>query len=158
MLDLIRAFRSVRDKVEARLIILGEGSQRRELLKAADALGLRDDVDLVGFKTNPYGYMNHANVFALASWYEGLPNVLIQALAFGTPVVATDCPSGPREILEQGRLGRLVRVGDVTGLSDALSDSLSLSKSPEARESMLKRFGAREATLRYLGVVGAAII
>ena len=96
--------------------------------------------------------MNHANVFALASWYEGLPNVLIQALAFGTPVVATDCPSGPREILEHGRLGRLVRVGDVTGLSDALTDSLSLSKSPEARESMLKRFGAREATLRYLGV------
>jgi glycosyltransferase involved in cell wall biosynthesis len=158
MLDLIRAFRSVRDKVEARLIILGDGSQRRELLKAADALGLRDDVDLVGFKTNPYGYMNHANVFALASWYEGLPNVLIQALAFGTPVVATDCPSGPREILEDGRLGRLVRVGDVIGLSDALTDSLSLSKSPEARQSMLKRFGAREATLRYLGVGGAAIV
>jgi glycosyltransferase involved in cell wall biosynthesis len=101
--------------------------------------------------------MNHANVFALASWYEGLPNVLIQALAFGTPVVTTDCPSGPREILENGRLGRLVRVGDLTGLSDALSDSLILSKSSEARESMLKRFGAREATLRYLGVGGEVI-
>ena len=152
MFDLIRAFKSVRDKRAAKLIILGEGSQRGELIRAAESLGVGDDVDLVGFKSNPYGYMNHANIFALASWYEGLPNVLIQALAFGTPVVATDCPSGPREILEDGRLGRLVRVGDLTGLSDALSDSLILSKSPEARESMLKRFGAREATLRYLGV------
>lgn len=157
MLELIRAFYIVRQEIDARLIILGEGSQQGELEAVIDSLGLKQVVDLHGFKTNPFGYMNQANLFVLASHYEGLPNVLIQAMAFGTPVVATDCPSGPLEILDHGRLGKLVKVGDINALAEAIKSSLFLPKSDDARDSVLERFGAREATRRYLECAGVTL-
>jgi glycosyltransferase involved in cell wall biosynthesis len=153
MLDLIRAFKILRDKRRARLVILGQGSQRNRLEREIESLGLTSDVALVGFKANPFAYMSRAALFVLASHYEGLPNVLIQALAFGTPVVATDCRSGPREILEGGRLGKLVSVGDIVKLAEAIDHSLGLPKQSLAQELVWQRYSAEEATRLYLGMV-----
>ena len=109
---LLRAFARVRKERVCRLVILGEGEERATLEALAEKLGVRRDVDLPGFVENPYKYMARASVFVLSSRYEGLPNVLIEALACGVPVVATDCPSGPTEILLDGSVGALVSVGD----------------------------------------------
>lgn len=154
MLDLVRAFRLVRDKRKARLIILGEGFARAQIEQEVLQLGLQEDVALPGFYANPFSFMNHAAVFALASHYEGLPNVLIQAMAFGTPVVATDCPSGPSEILECGRLGKLVPVGDCEQLAAAIEGSLDLPKQDVAREVVWQKYGVELATTRYLALAG----
>jgi glycosyltransferase involved in cell wall biosynthesis len=109
---LLRAFARVRKEVVCRLVILGEGDERARLQALAEELGVRRDVDLPGFVENPYAYMARAAIFVLSSRYEGLPNVLIEALACGVPVVSTDCPSGPREILLDGDAGVLIPVGD----------------------------------------------
>ena len=100
---LIRVFRKVRDQMETRLLILGEGEEREKLNDLIRLLGLEKDVDMHGFVANPYSYLSNASVFALSSNYEGLPTVLIEALACGCPVVSVDCPSGPSEILDKGK-------------------------------------------------------
>jgi glycosyltransferase involved in cell wall biosynthesis len=109
---LLRAFAQVRKELFCRLVILGEGDERQRLEMLAEQLGVKEDVTFLGFVENPYKYMARASVFALSSRYEGLPNVLIEALACGVPVVSTDCLSGPREILLDGQAGLLVPVGD----------------------------------------------
>lgn len=122
---LIRAFSLVEPKHKARLLILGEGSLRSELQALVDALGLSEEVQLAGFVDNPHAYMSRAAVFVMSSRWEGLPTVLIEALACGTAVVSTDCPSGPSEILEGGKWGRLVPCGDPDALAAALGEVLS---------------------------------
>jgi glycosyltransferase involved in cell wall biosynthesis len=117
---LIRAFAEVRRRRVGRLIILGEGEDRPGLEALVRELGLADDVALPGFRDNAMAYMAGSAVFALSSVWEGLPTVLIEALAAGTRVVSTDCPSGPREILQEGRLGTLVPVGDAAALTGAM--------------------------------------
>lgn len=122
---LIRAFARAEQTGSMRLLILGEGEERRALEGLVRELGLEDKVSLPGFVENPFNYMKRAALFVLSSAWEGLPNVLIQALACGTPVVATDCPSGPAEVLENGRLGVLVKVGDVDAMSVAILNALN---------------------------------
>ena len=122
---LIRAFALVRTERSARLMILGEGEERPKLEALVRELGLEDDVSMPGFVDNPYAYMARAAVFVLSSLWEGLSNVLIEAMAVGTPVVSTDCPSGPAEILEGGKWGKLVPVGDVEGLAGAITEQIS---------------------------------
>jgi glycosyltransferase involved in cell wall biosynthesis len=122
---LIRAFAEVRRQRPARLIILGEGEDRAELEALVEELRLGRDVALAGFKDNAIAYMAGSAVFVLSSAWEGLPTVLIEALAAGTRVVSTDCPSGPREILQEGRLGALVPVGDAPALARAVIDALN---------------------------------
>lgn len=118
---LIRAFQVVIERIpSARLLILGEGGERKKLERLCADLGLMGKVDLPGFITNPFPYMKQADVFVLSSRFEGLPGVLIQAMALGTPVVATDCPGGVREILEDGKWGALVPVGDVKKMAKAV--------------------------------------
>jgi glycosyltransferase involved in cell wall biosynthesis len=154
MVELIRAFKLLRSNARARLLILGDGPERERLEGEVRELQLQDDVELLGFKPNPFPFMNRASVFVLASHYEGLPNVLIQAMAFGTPIVATDCPSGPAEILEQGAFGRLVPVGALSELADAIQRSLHLPKQRIAQAHAWSRYGADAAVGSYLAVAG----
>jgi glycosyltransferase involved in cell wall biosynthesis len=147
---LVRAFARVRAQVPARLVILGEGEDRQSLERLAQELGVAADVDLFGFAENPFACMARAAVFALPSRWEGLPTVLIEALAMGTPVVATDCPGGSREILADGEFGHLVAVEDVDGLARAIRDALS---NPAPAGKLRRRamdFSADRATARYL--------
>jgi len=110
---LMRAFARVREHSPARLVILGDGPDREDLHQLARELGIEQDVSMPGFVDNPFSYLRVASVFVLSSRWEGLPTVLIEALYCGTPVVATDCPSGPREILSDGQYGVLVPIDDV---------------------------------------------
>jgi glycosyltransferase involved in cell wall biosynthesis len=121
---LIRAFADVRRRRAGRLMILGEGEDRPALEALAAELGMAQDVALPGFRHDAMAYMAGSALFVLSSLWEGLPTVLIEALAAGTKVVSTDCPSGPREILQEGRLGTLVPVGDAAALAEAMVDTL----------------------------------
>jgi len=117
---LIQAFARVWQARPVRLLILGEGEERPALEALVRKLGLEPDVSLRGFVKNPYPYMAQASLFVLSSRWEGLGNVLIEALYCGAPLISTDCPSGPREILRDGQYGQLVPVGDVTALTQAM--------------------------------------
>jgi len=121
---LLRAF-SYLEGSNARLVLLGEGNETESLRTLATQLGIEDQVDFLGFVDNPFKYMASADVFVLSSWYEGFGNVLIEAMATGCPVVSTDCPSGPNEILKDGAYGPLVPVKDATALSHAIEDVLA---------------------------------
>jgi glycosyltransferase involved in cell wall biosynthesis len=149
---LIRAFAEVRRQLPARLIILGEGDGRGSLETLIGELGLTDDVALPGFRENAMAYMARSALFVLSSAWEGLPTVLIEALAAGARVVSTDCPSGPREILQDGRLGSLVPVGDPPALAAAI---LATLKSPPGRvpEEALEPFTLDAAVDNYLRLI-----
>lgn len=121
---LIRAFHIVRSDRPVRLIILGEGRERTRLNSIIRSLGIEDDVALPGFKENPFSYLARAEVFVLSSLAEGLPGVLIQAMALGIPVISTECPGGVSEILLGGNIGKLVPVGDHVRLADAIQEAL----------------------------------
>ena len=149
---LILAFAKLRKTVPARLMILGEGELRRRLEALAESLGLSQDVALPGFVDNPFQYMRRSALFALSSNHEGLVTVLIQAMACGTPVVSTDCPSGPAEILESGKWGRLVNVGDVDALAEAMRATLAETRHPDVARRA-QDFGVEPAVDRYLQVL-----
>ena len=117
---LIQAFAQVRRKICAALLILGRGEQMAELKALTQRLGVEDYVTFAGFVSNPWAYMARANVFVLSSRWEGLPNVLLEAMACRTPVIATDCNYGPAEIITDGKDGLLVQVDDVDRLAEAL--------------------------------------
>jgi len=121
---LVRGFAELRGRRPARLIILGEGEDRPALESLIAELGLSENVALPGFRDNAPAYMARSALFVLSSAWEGLPTVLIEALGVGTRVVSTDCPSGPREILQEGRLGALVPVGDAAALAKAMERAL----------------------------------
>ena len=129
--SLIRAFAKLNTQRAYSLVILGEGDQRTSLQNLIGELGLSDDVFLPGFCVNPFVWMRQSTVFVLSSAWEGLPGTLIQAMACGTPVVSTDCPSGPAEILENGKWGRLVPVGDVGAMANAIAQTLDETEHPD---------------------------
>lgn len=133
---LLAAFARVVEDRQARLLIIGEGRERDRLTALARKLRIDEFVDMPGFQSNPYAYMARAQVFVLSSCTEGMPNVLVEAMACGTPVVSTDCPHGPREVLEDGKWGKLVPVGDPEALSAAILRTLD--EVPD-RESLVAR-------------------
>lgn len=133
---LIKAFALVRQNRPARLFILGEGAERPKLEALVKQLKLKNDVSLPGFEPNPFRFMKRAAAFVLSSRYEGAPLVLAEALACGCPIVSTDCPSGPSEILEGGKWGKLVPVGDVEALAEAILETL---ENPPDREKLRER-------------------
>jgi glycosyltransferase involved in cell wall biosynthesis len=155
--SLVRAFARVRAVRDARLMILGEGKdapetarRRAELMALATELGIASDVDLPGFAQNPLAYMARAAVFALSSTWEGFGNVLVEALACGCPVVSTDCPSGPAEILDRGRYGRLVPVGDAAAMAEAILATLDAPPDPNVLRARGALFSADRAVESYL--------
>jgi glycosyltransferase involved in cell wall biosynthesis len=122
---LIKAFSRIRETQPARLLILGEGRDRSSLESMISELGLNQDVSLPGFVSNPYAYLSRAALFVFSSGWEGLPTVLIEALCCGTKAVSTDCPSGPKEILKDGKYGQLTPVGDAEAFASAIISSLN---------------------------------
>lgn len=151
---LIKAFARVRTHRDCRLIILGDGRQRRKLVALAQRLGVADDVDFPGFVDNPYAYMSRSALFVLSSEWEGLPTVLIEALAVGIPVVSTDCPSGPSEILQGGRFGKLVPTGDEVALSDAIITTLSQQQDPQQLRDAVKPYTMEASCKAYIQKLG----
>lgn len=152
---LLKAFAEVVEKRPARLVIFGEGPDLSALKALARRLQIIESVDFPGFQDNPLTYMAKAQLFVLSSLFEGLPSVLVEAMACGTPVVSTDCPSGPREILENGRWGRLVPVGDSSALAEAIIETLD---HPPDQEPLIARawtFSAESSIDRYMALLDA---
>jgi glycosyltransferase involved in cell wall biosynthesis len=135
-----------RQNIEHNLLLVGDGPLKDQLAADAKLLGIQDVVHFAGYLENPYPLMRAATAFVMCSRWEGLPLALVEALALGAPVIASDCPSGPREILDHGRYGILVPVGDAHALADALQTVLL---DPQRRESMrrLARVGAERFSI-----------
>ena len=146
---LLRAFARLVSKRKARLIVLGEGRFRSNLLSLASGLGVAECVDFPGFSENPFAFLARADLFVLSSRNEGLPTVLIEAMVCGCPVVSTDCDFGPREILEDGRYGPLVPVGEPEALAGAMLSVLNNLPRPEALQARAEFFNATRAVDRY---------
>ncbi len=149
---IVNALSKIRNFYSAKLIILGDGPLREAILSRASELELKECVDLPGFDPNPFRYMARASVFVLSSFYEGFPNVLVQAIACGCPVVSTDCPSGPQEILDGGKYGYLVPVNDEEALAEALLRTLKGEVKPVPPE-WLEQFRAEKIGEQYLNLL-----
>lgn len=146
---LIRGFSLVVEQRPARLVILGEGPDRKELEILVEDLEIGDVVSMPGFVTNPYSYMANSDVFVLTSKWEGCPNVLIEALACNAPVISTDCPSGPDEILESGKWGTLVPVGDHRKISQEIISILNQDDWIDTEEYAQETFSLENVATKY---------
>lgn len=149
---LIRAFKLVRKRINGRLVILGEGEQRNKLEHLIKRLGLTKYVEMPGFVENPYKFMSRADVFVLSSRSETFGNVLVEAMAVGTPVVSTDC-GGPSEILENGRYGKLVPVGDASALAKGIVSILGDSVDSQRLKERANFFSAERAFAQYKAIL-----
>jgi glycosyltransferase involved in cell wall biosynthesis len=150
---LLYAFARVRKEVRAHLILLGEGKKRKELEALITHLGLTQEVWMPGIVDNPYAFMARASVLALSSILEGLPTVILEALACGCPVVSTDCPSGPAEILKNGQYGRLVPIGDAAALADAILTTLTHPPNKSLLQERALEFDIRKIGRQYLNLM-----
>lgn len=145
---LIEAFSKLRSEMPARLALIGDGPCRDELENQAIKLGVRDEILFAGYQENPYPWIARADVFAHTSRWEGLGIVLVEALALGTPVVSTNCPSGPAEILGNGRYGHLVPIGDTESLASNLA--LVIKQGEVVPPNVIDRFNASTAAREYV--------
>jgi glycosyltransferase involved in cell wall biosynthesis len=150
---LIRAFARVRAQLPSHLMILGEGRDRAMLSELAQDLGVAEAVALPGFVVNPYPFLGRAALFVLSSLWEGSPTVLTEAMALGLPVVSTDCPSGPREILKGGEIAPLVPVGDPEALAGAMLDALTRRPDKVALQKAVVDYTVAESSRRYVEVM-----
>lgn len=151
---LIKAFYKIRQQRQVRLVILGDGEEKQGLLRLIRLLKLENDVWLPGFVDPPYPYLARASVFVLSSIWEGFPTVIVEALALGVPVVSTNCPSGPNEILDNGRFGVLVPVGDAEKLANAILRTLNNPPDPERLKERAKQFSIENVIPKYLSILG----
>jgi glycosyltransferase involved in cell wall biosynthesis len=157
---LLRAFAKLREKRQARLVLLGgdessaeQREHKQELSRLAIQLGVQEDFDMPGFKVNPYPFLRKASVFVLSSRYEGFGNVLVEALLCGCPVVSTNCPSGPAEILADGKYGMLVPVGDGSRLADAICGTLDNPQDKAVLRARGEEYSIENAVERYRKVL-----
>jgi glycosyltransferase involved in cell wall biosynthesis len=150
---LVRAFAKVARQRPARLLILGEGPERARILATAAEEGVGDRIALPGRVANVFAPLSRAHAFALSSRFEGFGNVLVEALACGLPVVSTDCPVGPREILAHGRFGRLVPPGDAAAMAEGLLAALEEPVPRAGLEAHLQPFTVQSSVLRYRELV-----
>jgi glycosyltransferase involved in cell wall biosynthesis len=147
---LIKAFALLPESLNAKLVILGEGPLRAELEELVTLLHLTDRVFLPGFMMDTYPWFLSADLFVLSSLWEGFGNVIVEAFECGLPVVSTNCPSGPAEILEDGRFGKLVPANDPLALADAIADSLNMSHDKTALIRRAQDFTVRKISDEYL--------
>ncbi len=150
---LIRAFAKIKTKKKVRLIVIGEGEERSSLAALIKSLSLEQDVDMPGFVANSMAYMRASAVFVLSSLSEGFGNVLVEAMVCGANIVSTDCPGGPSEILENGRWGTLVPVGDLDALTSAIISKIDAVAPDGLAGAALSRFHENRITCQYLNVI-----
>lgn len=151
---LLKAFKIVSEKVDSKLIILGEGNLKTELIKFAYKEKIDDKVMFYGFTKNPYAFLNKADLFVLSSDYEGLPTVLIEAMACGCNVVSTNCPYGPDEILDHGKYGILAKVNDEEDLAEKIINALAKPK--VEKNILMKRandFSVEKSISKYIKLI-----
>jgi glycosyltransferase involved in cell wall biosynthesis len=151
---LVSAFALVRGQRPSRLLIIGEGEERARLQSLAAMLGVSKAVHLAGFQANPLPFMREARLLVMSSRWEGFGNVLVEALYCGTPVVSTDCPHGPREVLADGDLGRLVPVGDPRALAEAIAKALDEEPDPPRLRAHAQVFSTARSADAYLEKIG----
>ena len=148
-LMLIRAFAEVRSQLDVRLILLGDGPQREKIFELVNSLKIGEAVSMPGWVDNPYSFMASADLFVMSSSWEGCPMVLLEVLACGCSIVSTDCPSGPSEILEHGRWGRLVPVNDKTALAEAIIATLEDDRNQDALRQRAIQFSPKNVIERF---------
>jgi len=146
---LLEAFNIIRKKREARLVIVGEGPDRDSLEEKARELGIEDDVEMPGYVQNIFEYFEAADLFVLSSNWEGFGLVVVEALSAGKPVVTTDCPYGPREILDDGHYGEIVPVGDSLGMAEAIDRTLANPPSRQLLQNRAEEFDAEKVVEKY---------
>ncbi len=141
---LIRAFAIVVSKTPCRLLVIGQGVEEQKLKDLASELNISDSIDFIGFVDNPWAYMKRADIFVMSSRVEGSPNSLIEAMFLGVPAIATDCPTGPKEILQDGKLGHLIEMGDHESFARAwleiLADPEKAKATAESAMEHISRF------------------
>lgn len=147
---LLCAFNRMRTPHDARLLIIGEGPQHSKLLQLAHGLKLDHRVQLMGFLENPMPYIRKAAALVMSSRYEGFGNVLVESLACGTSIVSTDCPYGPAEILDDGRYGKLVQVGNSRQMAEAMQSILDVPFPEQLLRDRAKRFEVEVIGEEYL--------
>jgi glycosyltransferase involved in cell wall biosynthesis len=155
---LLRAFSIVNNKRPVRLLILGEGQERARLEVLIKELGISLCVQMPGVVSNPFGYMARARILVLSSRWEGLPNVIVEALACGTPVISTDCKSGPSEILADGCFGRLVPVGDAEALAAAMLETLVATPDRALLRQRAQDFTLEKSVKEYLRIFRSCLL
>jgi len=150
---LIRSFARLRGRRAAKLMILGSGPLEAELKRQAATMGLADNVIFPGFAADPWPYYASADLFVLSSDYEGYPLVMIEAMRCGLPIVSTDCESGPREILDSGKFGRLVSTGDEVAFAEAMAEELARPHSPDSMRQRAEELSGAGTAQRYLDLL-----
>jgi glycosyltransferase involved in cell wall biosynthesis len=150
---LLDALKLVRETIPVQLTILGEGPLESDLKARSTRLGLSDAVRFAGFQANPYAFYKHADLFVLSSRYEGMPSAILEALSLGTPVVATDCPGGVREIIAGSNMGLMVPSSNPRLLAEAIISAIESGKQKPSKtqelEALLEKFGVDRVMAQY---------
>ena len=150
---LLSSFSKVISNSSARLIVMGEGTEKKRLMQLTESLRIENRVDFVGFKDNPYAWMARSQLLVLSSIYEGLPTVLMEALVCGTSIVSTNCPSGPEEILENGKYGTLVPVCDQESLTQAILKTFNNPFDKDVLMEKAKQYSIENSVKTHLKVL-----
>lgn len=150
---LVKAIKKVRENLDVRLLILGDGGQRMAIENLIDELGLADFIRILGFIDDPFPYLFHADLFVLSSLWEALPTVIIEALACGCKIVSSDCPHGPSEILEDGKHGTLVEPGNVSSLADGIITELNSNRNSNTLRERAHNFNINSTTRNYMEIL-----